>query len=216
MSSLVLLLTISSSCIMLLIIDQLRPPCWLIVLYCSSRWAVLILYCSLLSSCDFHVDLYSGILATPIVLWDLAAGKAAWDQTCLNIILGIDEQFLYYTAHHWAVATSIQGLSCGITAGLSDLYTAHHWAVATSMSSYIFIVANFATSTLLCDYAAMKAVWDHTRSFLRHHFRLWLRHHADFTCGITADSIRRLIGRLAASLPTWVIFILLIIEQLRL
>jgi hypothetical protein len=30
-----------------------------------------------LSSCDFHVDLYSGILATPIILWDLAAGKAA-------------------------------------------------------------------------------------------------------------------------------------------
>jgi hypothetical protein len=26
-----------------------------------------------------------------------------------------------------------------------------------------------ATSTLLWDYAAMKAVWDHTRSFLRHH-----------------------------------------------
>jgi hypothetical protein len=29
-----------------------------------------------------------------------------------------------------------------------------------------------ATSTLLWDYAAMKAVWDHTRSFLRHHCRL--------------------------------------------
>jgi hypothetical protein len=31
-----------------------------------------------------------------------------------------------------------------------------------------------ATSTLLWDYAAMKAVWDHTRSFLRHHCRLSL------------------------------------------
>jgi hypothetical protein len=28
------------------------------------------------------------------------------------------------------------------------------------------------TSPLLWDYAAMKAVWDHTRSFLRHHCRL--------------------------------------------
>jgi hypothetical protein len=26
-----------------------------------------------MSSCDFHVNLYSGILATPIILWDLAA-----------------------------------------------------------------------------------------------------------------------------------------------
>jgi hypothetical protein len=57
-----------------------------------------------------------------------------------------------------------------------------------------------ATSTLLWGYAAMKAVWDHTRSFLRHHCQLWLRHHAGFTCGITAGSIRRLIGRLAWSL----------------
>jgi hypothetical protein len=29
-----------------------------------------------------------------------------------------------------------------------------------------------ATSTLLWDYAAMKAVWDHTSSFLRHHCQL--------------------------------------------
>jgi hypothetical protein len=31
---------------------------------------------------------------------------------------------------------------------------------------------------------------------------LLLRRHTNFTCGITADSIRRLIGRLAASLTT--------------
>jgi hypothetical protein len=29
-----------------------------------------------------------------------------------------------------------------------------------------------------------------------------LRHHADLTYGITADSIRRLVGQLAASMPT--------------
>jgi hypothetical protein len=91
--------------------------------------------------------------------------------------------------------------TCSITANLSDLYTAHQWAVATSILSYIFIVSSDATPTLLWDYAAMKAVWDHTRSFLRHHCRLWLRHHADFTCGITADAIRCLIGQLT-HIPT--------------
>jgi hypothetical protein len=34
------------------------------------------LYCSM-SSCDFHANLYIGILATPIILWDLAAYKVA-------------------------------------------------------------------------------------------------------------------------------------------
>jgi hypothetical protein len=61
-----------------------------------------------MSSCDFHANLYIGILATPIILWDLAAYKVAWDQACLNIILLFDEQVLKdYTAHHWAVATSM-------------------------------------------------------------------------------------------------------------
>jgi hypothetical protein len=79
-------------------------------------------------------------------------------------------------------------------------FTATWAAAATSISSYIFIVASDATPILLWDYTAMKAVWDHTKSFLRHHCRLWLRHHAGFTCGITADLILRLIGRLAWSL----------------
>jgi hypothetical protein len=89
--------------------------------------------------------------------------------------------------------------NCGITAGLSDIYSDID-----------------ATPTLLWDYAAMKAVWDHTRSFLQHHCQLWLWHHADFTCGLIAGSIRRLIGWLAASLRAYIIFILLINEQLRL
>jgi hypothetical protein len=53
----VILLTISSSFIILLIDEQLRLSCRLLVLYCS-RLAVLVLYCSSLSSCDFHVYLY--------------------------------------------------------------------------------------------------------------------------------------------------------------
>jgi hypothetical protein len=43
--------------------------------------------------------------------------------------------------------------------------------------------------------------------FLAASCRLWLRHHAGFTCGIVAVLIRCLIGRLAASSPSWLIFI---------
>jgi hypothetical protein len=58
----IILLTISSSFLILLIDEQLQLPCHLLVLYCSSI-AVLSLYCSSMSSCDFHVVfyLYSGI-----------------------------------------------------------------------------------------------------------------------------------------------------------
>jgi hypothetical protein len=147
-----------------------------------------------------------------------------------------------YQGRTWAVTTSMStyivaschshytvGSCCwqsSMRPNLSQYYTAHQWAVlilyCSSLSSCNFNVVLYlysgidATSTLLWDNAAMKAVWEHTRSFLRHHCRLWLRHHADLTRGITANSVRRLIGRLAASLPTWVIFILLIDEQLRL
>jgi hypothetical protein len=80
--------------------------------YTAHWWVVLALivalYCSSLSSCNFHVNLYIAILATPIILWDLASYRAVWDQTCLNIILlvdistysGKDDTGLYYTAHH--------------------------------------------------------------------------------------------------------------------
>jgi hypothetical protein len=51
--------------------------------------------------------------------------------------------------------------TCGITANLSDLYVAF----------YLYSGIH-ATSILLWDYAAIKAVWDHTRSSLRHHCRL--------------------------------------------
>jgi hypothetical protein len=78
---LVILLTISSSFIILLIDEQLQLPCCLLVILLRTSSSVIILLIneqySLVSSCDFHVDLYSGILATPIMLWDLAAGKAA-------------------------------------------------------------------------------------------------------------------------------------------
>jgi hypothetical protein len=144
--SCIILLTISISFIILLIHEQLQLPCCLLILCCSwlavlatfmstysiillinqqfyyaaHRWAVLVLYCSSLSSCNFHVDSYSGILATPIILWDLAAGKAASDQTCLTSILLFAKQFLYYTGHDEQVFH----------------YAAHQWAVVTSMSSF--------------------------------------------------------------------------------
>jgi hypothetical protein len=50
----IILLTVSISFLILLIPnEQLRFPCRLLVLYCSPL-AVLSLYCSSLSSCDFH------------------------------------------------------------------------------------------------------------------------------------------------------------------
>jgi hypothetical protein len=148
-------------------------------------------------------------------------------RTTCGITAGLSD---LYTAHGWAVVTSMPSyifivalMPLRLVVSLDDLR--HHcrlgWSLyCSSMSSCNFHVILYlysgidATSTLRWDCAAMTAVWDHTRSFLRHHCRLWLRHHADFTCGITADSIRCLIGRLAASLPTCVIFILLIDEQL--
>jgi hypothetical protein len=177
----------SSSSIILLIIEQLRLPC--------SSWSS---YCK--------------ILYTRSLLY-----LSQWELTKLYWCVGWRGLGAWWLPCHYMTSLSFIAASCRL------LWLWHHanftaaWAAAaTSISSYIFIVASDATSTLLWDYAAMKAVWDHTRSFLWHHCRLWLRHHANFTRGITADSIRRLIGRLAASLPTWVIFILLIDEQLRL
>jgi hypothetical protein len=49
-----ILLMTSSPVIILLIDEQLQLPCRLLVLYCSPL-AVLSLYCSSMSSCDFHV-----------------------------------------------------------------------------------------------------------------------------------------------------------------
>jgi hypothetical protein len=151
--------------------------------------------------------------ATPTLLCYYAAMKAVWDHT---------RSFLRHHCQLWLRRHA--DFTCGITAdSIRRLIGRLAWSLCcSSMSSCDFRVSLYlysgidATSTLLRDYAVMKAVWDHTRSFLRHHCRLWLRHHANFTRGITADSIRRLIGQLAASLPTWVIFILLIDEQLRL
>jgi hypothetical protein len=166
------------------------------------------LYCSSMSSCDFHVVLYlySGIWCqfhTPVGLCYYESSMRPYKVfLAASLPTLIAASCRLYSWHYCRLDSSSHRTTCGITADLSDLYTAHWWAVATSMSSYIFIVASDATSTLLWDYAAMKAVWDHTRSFLWHHCRLWLRYHADFTYGITADSIRRLVGRLAASLPT--------------
>jgi hypothetical protein len=48
------------------------------------------------------------------------------------------------------------------------------------------------------------------RLYLRHHYRLDSASHRT-TCGITADLNRRLVGRLAASSPSWLIFIVAMI-----
>jgi hypothetical protein len=150
------------------------------------------LYCSSMSSCDFHVVLYlySGIWChfhTPVGLCCYESSMRPYKvflSASLPTLIAASCQL--YSRHYCLLDSSSHRTTCGITADLSDLYTAHRWAVATSISSYIFIVASDATSTLLWDYAAMKAaVWDHTRSFLWHHCILWLRHHANFTYGPT-------------------------------
>jgi hypothetical protein len=257
--------SMSSSCIILLIIEQLRHPCSSWSSHCNilyprsllylSQWELAKLYscvvwrglgtwwlpCHYMTSLSFiaalcwllwfrhHANftaawaaavtsIWSDIFivasyATSTLLWDYAPMKAVWDHT---------RSFLQHHCRLWLRHHA--DFTCGISAdSIRCLIGRLGWSLYCSpMSSCDFHVVLslysgiYATSTLLWDYAPMKAVWDHTRSFLRHHCRLWLRHHADFTCSISADSIRRLIGRLAASLPTWVIFILLIDEQLRL
>jgi hypothetical protein len=164
----------SSSCIVLLIIEQLRLPC--------SPWSS---YCNILHPRSLlYLSQWELTKLYWCVVWQ---GLGAWWLPC-----------------HYMTALSLIAASCRL------LWLRHHpdfdaaWAAATTfILSYIFIVASDATPKLLWDYAARKAVWEHTRSFLRHHCRLWLRHHANFTCGITEDLIRRLMGQLEWSLYCW-------------
>jgi hypothetical protein len=225
----------SSSHIILLIIEQLRLPCSSWSSYCNilyprsllylSQWELAKLYwcvvwqglgawwlpCHYMTSLSFiaascrllwlrhranftaawaaaatSISSYIFIVAsdtTPTLLWDYAAMKAVWDHTRsflrhhADFDCGIMPTLL---RHHCQLDSSSHRTTCGVIAVL------------------IFIVASEATSTpLLWDHASMKAAWDHTRSFLRHH--------ADFDCGITADLIRHLVGQLAASSPSWIV-----------
>jgi hypothetical protein len=121
--------------------------CGILLLAKQHETKLVSLYCSLVTSCDFYVDLYSGILAPPIILWDLAAGKAAWDQTCLIILL-ISEQLRlpcrlieWHPCHsHYAVGSCCWQSS--MRPNLSQYYTAHRWAVlilyCSSLSSCDF------------------------------------------------------------------------------
>jgi hypothetical protein len=162
--------SMSSFCIILLIIEQLRLPCSSWSSYCNSLYPCSLLYLSQWELAKLYW----------CVVW---RGLGAWWLPC-----------------HYMTSLSFIAASCWLLWLRPHAnFTAVWAAAATSISSYIFIVASpDATSTpLLWDYAAMKAVWDHTRSFLRHH--------ADFDCGITANSIHHLVGRLAASSPSWIV-----------
>jgi hypothetical protein len=141
--------------------------------YTAHRWAVLVLYCSSLSSCYFH---FWG------VTW-----KRVWWLHDLRFFRHVTR--MYHT--FWDHTRSFLRHHCRLE---WSLYCSSLSSCDLNVVLYLYS-GKFATSTLLWDYAAMKAVWDHTRSFLRHH--------ADFDCGITADWIRRLVGRIAASLPSW-------------
>jgi hypothetical protein len=158
------------------------------------------------SSCNFHDDLYSGILVTPIILWDLAVVKAAWDQTCLNIILLINEQFSYYTAHHWAVVISMLAYIVASLplAGSPPTYCCCGFiAVLLIMEQFLrlpcqLIIVTFDLSHQELAKLYWCVVWQGlgacwlpchhmtSLSFIgalcRHHCRHSLRHHAAFYC----------------------------------
>jgi hypothetical protein len=141
----------SSSCIILLIIQQLRLPC--------SSWSS---YCNILYPCSFFylrelTKLYWCVVWRGLGAWWLpchymislsfsaascrllwlrhhANFTAAWSAAAASCRL--------YLRHYCRLDSSSHRTTCGITADLSDLYTAQGWAVAASMSSYIFIVAS--------------------------------------------------------------------------
>jgi hypothetical protein len=189
-----------------------------------------------------------------------------------SIIVLIDEQFSYHTAHHWAVATSMSTYS-GILATnflwgetrkrvwwlhhdprffsprnpdvshfraagtasmpLHDIIVIHCGIVPTSLiaascrlfccmsSSCDFHIVLFLytsgirchshTPVRLCCYESSMRPY---KVFLVASCWLWLRHHCRLnsssgrmTCGIIAVLKCRLAGRLASSLPSWLIFI---------
>jgi hypothetical protein len=82
--------SMSSSCIIVLIIEQLRLPCQLRVLYCSSMSSpcIILLIIEHWAVVTYSMSSYIVVtFATPIILWNLDAYyKAVWDQTCLNLL----------------------------------------------------------------------------------------------------------------------------------
>jgi hypothetical protein len=54
-----------------------------------------------------------------------------------------------YLRHYCRLDSSSHRTTCGITARLSDLYTAHHWAVATSMLTFSVILLSMSSSHII-------------------------------------------------------------------
>jgi hypothetical protein len=84
--------------------------------------------------------------------------------------LSHDEQFSYYTAHHWAVATSMSTYSIILLIDEQfSYYTAHHWAVATSMSTYSGILA----TNFLWGVTRKRVWWLHDPRFFSPQTRMY-------------------------------------------
>jgi hypothetical protein len=134
-----------------------------------------------------------------------------------SIILLIDEQLLYYTAHHWAVATSIStyivtSLPLPLYCGILLLAKQHETKLVSilyysSMSSSCIILLINEQLRLPClggnPEKGVVTTWpplfsprnpdvSHSlrpyKVFLAASCRLWLRHHADFTCCIMLNA----------------------------
>jgi hypothetical protein len=130
---------------MLLIIEQLWPPCRLIVLYCSS-----------MSSSHIILLIIEQLrLPCQLVQWHPCHSHYTVGSCCCDSSMRPYKVFLaaslptliaascrLYLRHYCRLGSSSHMTTCGITAELSDFYTAHWWAVATSMSTDIFIVAS--------------------------------------------------------------------------
>jgi hypothetical protein len=79
----IVLLTISSSFMVLLIDGQLQLSCRLIVTLLA------------INSCDFHVIFYSGLEASPTLLWDLTARlEAVRDHNWSRLLLPQGRQLI--------------------------------------------------------------------------------------------------------------------------
>jgi hypothetical protein len=189
----------------------------LLVLYCS-RLAVLSLYCSLMSSCDLHVVLksYCSWLAVlslhcslmsscnfHVVLYlyscirchsHTPVGLCCYESSMRPHKVFLATSCQLYLGHHCQLDSSSHRTTCGITGDLNRRLVGR--LAASSPSWLIFIVASLP----LPHSWGIMLLWNSMRPykvFLAASCRLWLRHHANFACGITADLIRRLLGRLA-------------------
>jgi hypothetical protein len=170
-----------------------------------------------MSSCNFHVVLYlySCIRChshTPV-------GLCCYESSMRPHKVFLATSCQLYLRHHCQLDSSSHRTTCGITADLNRRLVGR--LVASSPSWLIFIVASlplphsWGIMLLWKQYETIQGLsCGIMPTLIAASCRLYLRHHCRLdssslrtTCGITAYLNRRLVGRLAASSPSWLIFI---------